>query len=347
MVPDKFNMVDMGGIDLIMMQGEEVPGLYDRLVESIAQCRFQVLYNWMFDGIQIPPTFVELETDDNDNVVINGGITVTDEDILHIYSLEVIIPPSITQLSVIENGEYTPEAGIDGFAPVVVDVEPTIESLEITENGTYTAVGVDGYSPVVVNVPTGPVEPQLPSEYQEVEYITFDGNEYMLVENLPTEYLIQFMGSNSVSESENCAIGYREEINSNSDFEIRFQWGGLNTWGRSNTYTYVILSALPSGSSLNVAREIYVYHSDSRQKFFIGKYNTQNDQLSFKGNFIRTRLYLYDRTAGTFTEPFDTIREFVPCYRKSDSEPGVYELYTHTFYPNEGIGTLIAGPDAN
>ena len=79
MVPDKFNMVDMEGIDIIEAQGVEVPGLYQKLVESIAQCRFQVLYNWMFDGVIIPPTFVELEVNENDEVarfvasVIAGG----------------------------------------------------------------------------------------------------------------------------------------------------------------------------------------------------------------------------------------------------------------------------------
>ena len=68
MVPDKFNMVDMGGIDLVMAQGEEIPGLYERLVESITQCRYQCLYNWMFDGVIIPPTYVELEVDENEGI---------------------------------------------------------------------------------------------------------------------------------------------------------------------------------------------------------------------------------------------------------------------------------------
>ena len=157
MVPDKFNMVDMGGIDLIMMQGEEVSGLYDRLVESITQCRYQCLYNWLFDGVIIPPTYVELEVNENDEVVINEGVTVTSDDVIHIYSIEPPAPePEIIPLLAEENGVYSVPTGKDGFNPVTVDVPsytPVIQSKTITENGIYTAPsGVDGFSPVEVNV---------------------------------------------------------------------------------------------------------------------------------------------------------------------------------------------------
>lgn len=88
MVPDKFNMVDMEGIDLIESQGVEVPGLYHKLVESIAQCRYQCLYNWKFDGILIPPTYVEMVATDEE-VTINGGVSVDVDDIVHIESLTI------------------------------------------------------------------------------------------------------------------------------------------------------------------------------------------------------------------------------------------------------------------
>lgn len=164
MVSDKFNMVDMEGIDLIESQGVEVPGLYEKLVESIAQCRYQCLYNWKFDGILIPPTYVEMVATDEE-VTINGGVSVDVDDIVHIESL--LIGPVVEALSVRENGVYTPEEGVDGFAPVEVEVNPTIEPLSVSSNGVYTAPkGVDGYSPVTVNIPT----PVTKYEYLEPDY---------------------------------------------------------------------------------------------------------------------------------------------------------------------------------
>lgn len=128
MVPDKFNMVDMEGIDIIASQGDTIEGLYQKLVESIAQCRYQCLYNWKFNGILIPPTYVEMDIVD-DVVWINEGVCVDEEDVIHIYSIEPDPPPPIL---------------------------PVIETLSVTSNGTYLApTGVDGYNPVAVNVPTG------------------------------------------------------------------------------------------------------------------------------------------------------------------------------------------------
>lgn len=169
MVPDKFNMVDMEGIDLIESQGVEVPGLYQKLVESIAQCRYQCLYNWKFDGILIPPTYVEMVATD-ESVSINGGVSVDLDDIVHIDSLSR--EPVIEPLSVSANGTYTPEEGVDGFAPVEVEVEvtPVIESLEVSENGIYIVPeGVDGYSPVTVNVASSEYESVIPV-YSDLSY---------------------------------------------------------------------------------------------------------------------------------------------------------------------------------
>lgn len=156
MVPDKFNMVDMGGIDLIMMQGEAVPGLYDKLMAAISNCQYQCLYHWLFDGILIPPTYVQL-TDNDGEVYLNEGVSVTSDDVIHIYSVAPgPVDPEIIPLLAEENGVYNVPSGKDGFNPVTVDVPsytPVIEPITITENGTYNIpAGIDGYGPITVNV---------------------------------------------------------------------------------------------------------------------------------------------------------------------------------------------------
>ncbi len=63
--------------------------------------------------------------------------------------------PVINELNVVENGIYTPPSGVDGFAPVNVNIpDPILESLNVTENGIYTPPSnVYGFNEVVVNVP--------------------------------------------------------------------------------------------------------------------------------------------------------------------------------------------------
>ncbi len=38
-------------------------------------------------------------------------------------------------------------------------------------------------------------------------------------------------------------------------------------------------------------------------------------------------------------------RDFVPCYRKSDDEIGMYDLVNDIFYTNQGTGTFTKGPE--
>lgn len=118
-------MVDMEGIDLLAVQGEAIPGLYNKLVESIALCRYQCVYNWSFNSILIPPTYVEME-EREDGVWINEGVMVDEEDVVHIASIEPEPPapvePVIEPLSVTENDIYLVPEGVDGFNPVTVQV---------------------------------------------------------------------------------------------------------------------------------------------------------------------------------------------------------------------------------
>lgn len=155
MVPDKFSRVDMGGIDIVQLQGQVVEGLYDRLVEAILLCRYQILYNWKFDDILIPPTYVQMRVID-DVVQINSYVYVTSDDTIRVYSIER--EPILESLNVVENGVYTPEIGVDGFDSVNVDVPgPNLATLEVTSNGTYSPeTGVDGFSEVSVEVPDIP-----------------------------------------------------------------------------------------------------------------------------------------------------------------------------------------------
>lgn len=146
----KFNMISMDGIDIVSSQGGKIEGLYNRLVEGISVCKYQILYNWYFAKVLIPPTTVELILEDN-IVSINGFISIDSNDIVHVYSLEK--EPTINPISISQNGEYVAPEGVDGYSPIQVDIVPTINPIIISQNGEYVAPeGVDGYSPIQVNI---------------------------------------------------------------------------------------------------------------------------------------------------------------------------------------------------
>jgi hypothetical protein len=95
---------------------------------------------------------------------------------------------NIQSKTIYENGTYNPPSGVDGFAPVIVDVPqllledkyinengqfgpsegydgmrsvtvevpvPSILPLTITENGVYESTGGSGFNPITVNVQGG------------------------------------------------------------------------------------------------------------------------------------------------------------------------------------------------
>ena len=131
-------MVDMEGIDLLAVQGEIIPGLYNKLVESIALCRYQCVYNWSFNSILIPPTYVEME-EREDGVWINEGVMVDEEDVVHIASIEPEPPAPV--LPVIESLSFG-SSGTKVNARLSVTDESAIASLQ---SGGWNANGMAFY----------------------------------------------------------------------------------------------------------------------------------------------------------------------------------------------------------
>ena len=58
--------------------------------------------------------------------------------------------------------------------------------------------------------------------------------------------------------------------------------------------------------------------------------------------FITMNLYGFEMYEGT-----TPVRKMIPCYRKSDSEIGMYDTVSGTFYTNSGTDTFTKGNDVN
>lgn len=174
MVPATYKMVDLGGIDLAQINGSEYPGIYSKISGAYNTCQVAILCNWKFAGIIIAPAYVLISVNENQDFVINNLVIVTQDDTVYVSGITP--DPVLTQLSVTENGTYTPPVDVDGFDEVIVDVPdipPVVTQLSVTVNGTYTPpTGVDGYNEVSVNVP-----PQLiDADYRGVGYCWLAGS---------------------------------------------------------------------------------------------------------------------------------------------------------------------------
>lgn len=192
---------------------------------------------------------------------------------------------------------------------------------------------------------------RLPSAYQEVEYIGSTGTQY-----IDTGCLIQ---TNSAIELLNFTITDPRTTNWLSYL------GSMTTDGASDMFTFRTYPWVNNHVNFTVGTkqisqlysgESYAYLTP--YKFRINDIEIQVEQPSgFTGSTYH--LYMFGTNSGG--NPFRLgyinigglniyqdgvkIRQFIPCYRKSDNEIGLYDIVNNQFYTNQGSGTFIKGND--
>lgn len=190
---------------------------------------------------------------------------------------------------------------------------------------------------------------RLPSAYQEVEYIESTGTQYINTLVIPT---------------------------SKTSWEIEFEQTKANIW-----YFGADTGWVTNGFGFNVyadrGTDIYplLYINSSTYYDFETLEANQRYVVKYGNGLLRVNSteYSVPSFTGTQTNPIYTnsinrngtpdsiaqgkgkiyslkfyedntiIRDFVPCYRKSDNEVGLYDLVNGVFYTNQGSGSFIAG----
>lgn len=185
----------------------------------------------------------------------------------------------------------------------------------------------------------------LPSEYQQVEYIESTGTQWI---------------DSGVIGNSNTKIVSKLSFNPNVDVQIMGSgWLAdqrINFGKRTGNNTYSIAIGSWLNSSITLDNNYHLIEVDVPNK--IGKID--NETLDFSsysytgenqniGIFARIRTgdvdYYCNSKCKTF-QIYDNnvlVRNFIPCYRKSDNEIGLYDLVTKSFYTNQGTGTFFKG----
>lgn len=193
---------------------------------------------------------------------------------------------------------------------------------------------------------------RLPAEYQEVEYLESTGTQQLkLIDSVSPYFKIRFkMMPTVLKASDNYFYGTYGNW-------LSFEWNSSDSWG--GTAYWNIGSSVQKLRHVISVNTVYEYDITYNNGVLIvsGSYNGQaqyngtlgTGPLSFfcKNNNVRfssERLYYLRLYQG---ENYTIANDFIPCYRKSDSKPGMYDLVSGEFFTNSGTGEFLVGPDVN
>ncbi len=196
------------------------------------------------------------------------------------------------------------------------------------------------------------VTSHLPSGFQQVEYIQSSGTQYIDTGVPITSDLRMVLERANIDIDE----GFEGAIfNDDSSVSI-FTWGYNSNL--NNKYSSLIGSNPSAWISSNVSAdtEKHIFDlSNGSQKIDGVEYGTQTIQpyLFAIGLFAWHMREGWNerRKARVYSCKFyngDTlIRDFIPCYRKSDNEIGLYDIINGQFYTNSGSGSFTCYPAPN
>lgn len=204
---------------------------------------------------------------------------------------------------------------------------------------------------------------RLPNEYQEVEYIESTGtqcidtgiplNQYRKCEmefsptSIGTTQIIDGGYTNTLEQDDT-----RNYLRIDSDGMLNLQYARSNTSYKlssvviaSNTKYAISYKMLASSCSLTVNGTEYsnligvTLITNGNNVFLFGESFKDNNLTQTYEASAFIKLY----TAKYYDSNGILIRNFIPCYRKSDNEIGLYDLVNNQFYTNAGTGVFTMG----
>lgn len=200
---------------------------------------------------------------------------------------------------------------------------------------------------------------KLPDGYTQVDYIESSGTQYIDTNFKPNQDTsVEFKGIITQTESSKGFYGARTDtsssdsyvllasryFNNNKSYQFNYGGGGgildLNV-PYTNINKYLgNKNELYINDNLQITRETTTFSTP--YNLYLMAVNTANTPT----------LYAYERLY--YFKIYDNdklVRDFIPCYRNSDNEVGLYDLVNDTFYTNQGTGAFTYGsvaptPDA-
>lgn len=273
--------------------------------------------------------------------------------------------PVIQALEITTNGIYDPPQGVDGYAPISVNVpvpegyvKPT-GTLEIAENGEYDVAAYAAVSVAVAGA--APADPR--DQYQRVEYITAAEAEtypYIITDFYgDNESGMEIVASFPILQ-DRVPMGSRLDSSSATRFYCAYPMSsnsiyyGFNT-GSSVSCALKVDTIYRMQTNFLNCRLVNAFDEDGVRKggtplsatlvqqtapvSIFGYHNAATGSITSKREY---KLY-----SARCSQGHEVVREYIPVRRKSDGEVGLFEKITGTFWGNDepGGSAFAAGPD--
>ena len=194
--------------------------------------------------------------------------------------------------------------------------------------GNIIAIGDSGSS----------ISPVLPDTYQQVEYIETTDYQYCEIPyQINAGDIIAGEVSLSSGTSESGFAGRYPngwELSFNSSKIVNF-WVSSNS-GSSNLGLAVYPTV--TSSSVNTKFRFAISFSATIQTNYVNVGVYRSDSYPFNG-----KIYHFAIISNGLG--LQNSIDLIPCYRKADNEPGLYDLINGIFYTNQGDGAFTAGPN--
>lgn len=181
----------------------------------------------------------------------------------------------------------------------------------------------------------------VPSAYQQVAYIVSTGAQYIDTGLYVTPYTAVTMDMQCTTVNTQTRL-FSTEYGTGVRFGAYISGSRYWSYIYNNTGTYT-----NTGAGANTYRHIITL--DGYNQNFQVDYSIQSTFTRPSATSTNTLCLLAVSTSGENglvgklygCQVYDNnilIRDYKPCYRKSDNKPGVYDVVTHTFLTNAGTG---------
>lgn len=191
-----------------------------------------------------------------------------------------------------------------------------------------------------------PSDTRIPADYQEVEYIQSTGTQYIDTGIVGADGITTNVSVYRTATSTNeCFCG---AFDGTHRLWLIYTFG--NSWYRGyNGAAGAMCASTPIEQwvTINVSTEDGTVTHNINGTKYTGRYSvgfsavnnvylfamSTNNGASYYGRCRMAYCKLYDNET--------LVRDFVPCYRKSDGVAGMFDLVTETFFTNKGTGEFI------